>query len=255
MISDLIAVISVFVIVNGFIILILGQVSANLRYRAKNEFITRLNVYDDIIDNKILEIKELENKIEDISREGEITYNQHNNVGSNNASNFTIAKVADYTDESFFENYRYLKESFKLNYEEIINQFKQKFLLENNTIDSYFSSIKEKIIFDVRYKLLLKNKDEQLEYLNNIFIKEENEILNKFIEDKGNFELLEFINFVEENKTLIDKNAIVRLSKDLETIICEDDHIDFIVDEDIIEGLKIIYRNKIYDYSFGRNYG
>jgi len=251
MINEFIAVIAVFVVVNGFVLLILGKISAHLKSTSKNVFITRLNVYDDIIDSKINEIKTLEKKILELNS-SENGVNRIVGGTGKSFGDYNIRQVADYTDSKFYENYRYLKDSFKLDYNNIVNEFIEQVLNKDTMGDAIYVSMLDKLDFDVKFTLLTKDEKSQLEYLKENFNAKENYLLGEFIKNQGRFNLLQFIEYLKNSKIMNSFNALVRVSKDLSNIDNSDKRLSFEVDEDILEGLKIIYKNKVYDYSFRR---
>lgn len=258
MINEFIAVITVFIVVNGLVLLVLFKISNYLKIKAKNEFVSKLNVYDTIIDSKINEIKTLEEKIDELNGKNNEVKRIFGKSFSNSFGSYKIRNVANYTDENFYENYRYLKNAFKLDYTEIVDDFIKKVL--NNDIDNQklndntYKNILFKLNFDLRFTLMSKDENSQIAYLMEIFNDDEIAVLNYFVKNNDDFKLLTFIEFVKNNEILNSSKVEIRVAKDLFYINKQngDDRINFVIDEDILEGLKIIYKNKVYDYSFGR---
>lgn len=257
MINQFIAVVAVFTIVNGLVIILLNKLSLNLKNEARKAFVVKLNIFDEIIDSKISEIKALESRIKSLSEDKRVTRNiSKKSLDSNNYSVSAIKSV-DYKDISFFDNYNYLKYKFNLDYESILNLFIEDVLNKNNneTINTYLSII-EKLDFDVRYNILMKTPKEQIDFLKNkLFDLQESSVIDKYMEDKIDFDFINFYSYIKEQTLIYENKATVILSKDLANLSKMDDRIEFVVDDKILEGIKIMYKNKIYDYSFGRKNG
>lgn len=253
MINEFIAVLAVFVVVNGFVLLILYKIGGFLKTKSKNEFMSKLNVYDEIIDSKINEIKSLEKKLDELSGNNkEITriFGSKGNI----IGGYNVKPIADYTDSRFFDNYLYLRDSFKLDYDGIINDFVSNVLNNNVEQNNIYNDILKKLDFDTKFSLMGKDVNGQIDELNKIFTDEESTVLYGFVNSVSAFKLSDFIEFIRNNQIINSDVVEIRLSKDLSHIntMETDERINFIIDENILEGLKIIYKNKVYDYSFGR---
>lgn len=160
-------------------------------------------------------------------------------------------KQAEYKDESFKDKYKELKQEMDFDKSDLILD-----IIDNsddertNRISKVFESILENFDFDTIYELSTVPSLRQIEILNDVFSKEEKVVLQKYIENNaGSFDCIGFFNYVKQNAQLLDPNYYVKTAWQDEKFDDINDNIVTEHDENIVDGIKVVHKNKLYDYS------
>ena len=94
---------------------------------------------------------------------------------------------------------------------------------------------------------MLYQSNVQYSFLKKIASKEELKYLENY--KKEDFNILEFKNHIENLIDQNDQTIYVRVGKKEENYDHLNNNIKTIYDESIIKGIKIVYQNKLFDYS------
>jgi predicted AlkP superfamily phosphohydrolase/phosphomutase len=95
-------------------------------------------------------------------------------------------------------------------------------------------------------------KEDQLQIIKDSLDIEEQKLLLQYIEsmeDIDEFEVLGFIDYLKHTAWKNDPHVFVSVAENEDDYTNEDRKIVCLVDQNICEGLKIVYQNKVYDYS------
>ena len=150
-------------------------------------------------------------------------------------------------EENIDTVYKQIKSSFSFDYTEIIKQF-IKSNVDNNDISNELKNIRDKFSNKIIYKINCVDVELQKEIIKNILSDDEINLLD-YDFDNSKFNILNFINFLEYK--------IIKESNDIEIVVGYqdidysyiDERITMIYDNNITEGIKICYHNKVYDFS------
>ena len=117
---------------------------------------------------------------------------------------------------------------------------------------SFLTNDKLQLNFDAIYDLCSSTKEEQLEIIKDCLDNEEQKLLLEYIEDMeeiDEFDVLGFVDYLKHVAWKNDPHVFVSVaeneadySDDSRNVVCN-------VDQNICEGIKIVYQNKVYDYS------
>lgn len=252
MLQESVAIISVIVIVNVFIFFAIKNISKKLNSEFKRDILDNISIYDDVIENKEIqleklnkELSDLELKIESLQAEPKVNTSNNNEVVT---SINLDEKIAVYEDDSFYENYSLIRNKFKINTKQIIN----KFLEDNNNDEKLYHMYKnliEKINLNTYYKILKLENDLREDELKKLLVEEEVKIVEDFKKSNGSFDLDIFYNYLQEKNRILDPNLIIIGNSNYRYLEKMDKKIKFQEDNSIIEGIKILYKGKIFDYS------
>lgn len=246
---------SIIILLFNVLVVIFMFTAKRVNMLIKNKFVDGLKEYDYLLENrenelnnlngiieeKKLELKEVEKKIEEnnsISLSNE-KKNENNNL---NVLNNLLTQ-----EENINIAYKQIKSSFSFDYTEIIKQF-IKSNVDNNDISNELQNIRDKFSNKVIYKINSVDVELQKEIIKNILSDDEINLLD-YDFDNSKFNILNFINFLEYK--------IIKESNDIEIVVGYqdidysdiDERITMIYDNNITEGIKICYRNKVYDFS------
>lgn len=125
---------------------------------------------------------------------------------------------------------------------------------ENNVeheFDTAVMEINNSFDFETIYELGTVSSKDQIKILREVFDKKQNAYLNKYLESLGGreFAAIDFFNSVKENAKLADQNYYVKTGWKEEYYDDLGDNVVTVHDDNIVEGIKIVHKNKMYDYS------
>ena len=229
--------------------LILKKTVGIVNSQTKSYFVNKLQGYDDLIqdkENRLDEIDKLiKNKEKGIKEAGT---NEHNNVGYAFDSNIIdIFNNTKYQDNNIFELNRKIDENFLVNYEELIKDF---LALCNDKNDYDFCvNLRGKFNSDVIYKLKSTlPSDLENEYKQMLDDKEYKvyETFKLVAVDKS---IDSFIAYLDELVDLNSPRVKILVGNKSENYDHLSEYIDTIYNDKIYRGIKIIYKNKVYDFS------
>lgn len=246
-----IIVVSVLIVVLSFLLYYIVKKTSLIM---KNNFLNKVEKLDLLIEDKEQKVDDLnktiaekQKEIEEIIKEYDKN-NKNGFSGNRKSDEIVLPKYADFDDGNVLENYKVIKKQFDFDPEKIVRIFLSKINESDeinyrtmNTIRSYFT-------YDIIYRISSFNSHEQklivLELLND----EEKKLLkNEFTKSK--FDIKNMIHNLD--KLIIKKSPEIRVLVGNESL--NFDHLDrrikTVYDEKITEGIKIIYKGIIYDYS------
>ena len=154
----------------------------------------------------------------------------------------------DYEVEEIFKLTKIIDSNFALNSEElIINFISQNVTYKNLDVYDSLVEIKDKIKEYQIYNLITDaNKKE--EFLN-ILKKKYSKIYNEYMLNTTVFDMNNFVGYIDSMISEYNPKIIILAGKEEENYDNIDCRIKTIYDEKIYKGFKIIYKNKLYDYS------
>ena len=242
-----------------FITVSLRIVTENANKKVNAYFLSKLREYDDDFVEKMNELESLQEQKADLQQEIRMLKMDHNSL---EVSRFykprpvmrdTFIPMARYIDNGFFEDYKIAKNLLVMDKENIIKTIMTKFPYEGNI--SRFDCAKtilEKLNYDAIYDLCSLDESIQLTVLDEELNKKEIKLLEEYaapLTDTKDFDVLGFIRFL---KQVINKESpvLVAYIGDKEedysyvspNVICQ-------FDKNVCEGIRIIYQNRLYDYS------
>ena len=246
---DIIFLILFFIIIILLIIvmyLLLKRLIFRVNKQSISYFVEKMHSYDDIIEDKENKIKELDKVI----NEKEELSKKENNSESNNEKVF-LYELGNpkYKDINIFKKMKEVDEKFDYDDEKIINEFIEK-NFDNEMLIAYekYNSIKKKFDNDKVFNLLLKREKEQIEETKKI-LGDSEEILDDFMRVNKTFNLKKFISYLNKIVNDLDPCIHIYVGRKNKNYNYINKYIETSYDKTIFKGLKIIYKNKLYDYS------
>jgi len=227
--------------------LILKNAVKTIDDKSKSYFVDKLKEYDYLIDEKEKRLSELESELE--KRKNGLKENSLKEVRPNydfDSSIIDLLTETSYLDKNIFEINKRIEEKFIINYEDLIKDF-----LSNIKDDNKYEfclNLRNKFTPQEIYKIEVMLPEERNTYLEEFLSKEEYKIYEIFL-SSNSFNMEDFIDYL---------NRLIELNDPTITILVPSrninfDHIDkkiqTKVSEKIYRGIKILYRNKIYDFS------
>lgn len=222
-------------------------------------FLSKLSVYDEDFGEKLEEVQRLEQRSDELR---ECLDELRSERGTLESSRFykprplmrdTYIPVARYIDNSFFEDYKMTKKLLDIDKEEIIRGILENFPYTGD-IERYRTAeqIIEELNTEALYDLISLMRSSQIRCLKESFSEPEWNLFREYfyaLPEEGAFDMMEFLNWL--------KQIIRKESPYLTAYVGEkDEDYSYIspyvicgFDKNVCEGIRIIYQNKLYDYS------
>lgn len=229
----------------SFMFVMLKRIIKTLHEQSKSIFINKLQDYDNLIELKSKQLEDLNNPYKKSNKLKKEADKYCENAFSDIYYEFLIP---NYKDEAMFKNYKLINEKFTVNNKNIIIDFiNNKINFKSENAYNRLQRLNEKLNFDLIYKLNLLDSQKQMSYLRKKIGEDEKKYLDKYGSDK--FNIIDFKNYIEDLLQKNDPTIYIKVGKVDENYDYLNSQIKTIYDEKICKGIKIIYKNKIYDYS------
>lgn len=240
MLLSIIIVIAVLILMTIAIFFILKKTVNNINNQAKVYFTLKAQQYTDELEK---EEKEEEKEEEETTQEEVVEKVKDNTV-------VYIEEKKDYEVEDLLKIIKKVDDKFSFDSEIIIKKFiKEK--TNNDEIKTYLKLIKMKdyITYIGVYNILTSQDNnlitkikEELKYI-------DEDIFNKYNLAKQNFEVEDFLNYIEYEISKCDPTVYIMVGEEKINFDYIDKRIKTVYSPKIYKGLQIIYKNKMYDYS------
>lgn len=263
-------VLLVMAVMNGALFYVLRTAAITTRKQVEACFVRELEDYSGYLSGKEAESRELRARKEGLEKKIE---EMEGVMLSLKASPFYAPRrlerelfvpTARYIDNEFFDNHKRVNDMMReMDYQEIIDKIREKDYYRGD-IEVYRAacSILSFLSMDMSYELCTMSGEVQREVMEIALQGREKELLKQFLAEEGikeEFDVLDFRSFVREVRTAQDPTMYIRTGHENpeDTYYTEDEdgqEVEVVhqYDENISEGLKIIYQNQSYDFSIYR---
>ena len=228
--------------------LILKKTVKIVNSQTKSYFVNKLQNYDNLIEAK----ENKRNEIEELIKNREIGLKEEKEENKGKEYNFDtdvidLLNQTKYQDKNVFELNKKIDEKFIINYEELIKDFLS-FTDDNKDYD-FCSKLRDKFDSDTIYKfktVIPSKLDEAYrEYLND----REYSVYEAFKLVTVQNTIENFIDYLDRMKELNSPYIKILVGSRNENYNYLSEYIETIFSSKIYRGIKIIYKNKIYDFS------
>ncbi len=229
-----------------FMFLILKKTVNIVNDQTKSYFVNKLQGYDDLINEKESKLNEIDELIK--SREEEIKEDNEGKKESKYEFDYDVIDLLSktkYHDKKIFELNKKIDENFVIDYDSLVKDF-VKYAKSNNKYD-FCRKLRKKftsnVIYDVKTSVNIEDKMHEL--LNS----EEYKIYDMFKSVSTDISIDNFIDYLDQLVDLNDPTIKVLVGNKKENYNKYGKHVKTIYDDNIYRGIKIIYKDKIYDFS------
>jgi len=228
--------------------LVLKSTVKKINTQTKKYFVDKAQEYDYMIDEKLEKLSKINQEL----KEKEINKEEENNSINSNNYEFDY-KIIDllnktqYQDKNIFEINKMIDDKFDIDYVGILKEFLKN--IKDDGTYKFVINLRKKFNSDIIYKLKILTEQEQVELLNKNLDETEKEIYKAYLKINKKHNLDSFIDYLNELVDLNNPNIQVYVGNKLENYDYLSDYIETVYSEDIYKGIKIVYKNKIYDYS------
>ena len=227
--------------------LILKNAVKEVDKKSKSYFVDKLQEYDYLIDEKEKKLSELESELEKRKNGLKDGNSDINNPNYDfDSSIIDMLTETNYLDKNIFELNKKIEEKFIINYEDLLKDFLSN-IKDNNKYD-FTLKLRNKFTPDEIYKIETLLPEERDKFLNDLLTDEEYKVYEIFV-ISNKFNMVDFIDYL---------NRLIELNNPTVTVLVPNKNInyDYIdskiktkVSDNIYRGIKIIYKNKVYDFS------
>ena len=229
--------------------LVLKKTVGIVNSQTKSYFVNKLQGYDDLIQDKENRLDEIDKLIKDKEKGiKEAGTNERN--GATYAFDNDIIDIFNntkYQDNNIFELNRKIDENFVVNYEELIKDFLS--LCDDKNDYDFCVNLRGKFNSDVIYELKSTLPSNLEEKLKQILDEKEYKVYETFKLVTVDASVDNFIAYLDELVDLNSPRVKILVGNKSENYDHLSEYIDTIYNDKIYRGIKIIYKNKVYDFS------
>lgn len=228
--------------------IILKKTVTAINSQTKTYFVDKLQAYDSLIDEKEKRL----NEINELLKNKELGLTDEDTILKKDGYDFDYNIIdlfnnAEYQNKELLKITKLIEEKFDFNHEKLIKDF----LLCIKNVDKYEFCLKLKnkftseIIYEIKTLLDIELDDFMKEFLNS----NEYDIYLLFKDLNGNFTVEDFVDYLDRLVDLNDPTITIYVSNKKENYDYLSKYIKTVVADDIYSGIKIVYKDKIYDFS------
>lgn len=227
--------------------LILKNAVKTIDDKSKSYFVGKLKEYDYLIEEKEKKLSDIESEL----KKREAGLKENNTINNSPSYDFDSSIInllteTNYLDKNIFAINKKIEEKFIINYEDLIKDFLKN--IENNNRFDFCINLRNKFTSDKIYEIELLLPEERSSYLREFLTEEEYKVYEIFLAS-NKFNMEDFIDYL--NRLIALNDSTVRILVPTSNINYDylDSRIKTIVSDNIYRGIKILYRNKVYDFS------
>lgn len=235
-----------------FFFFVFKNITTQLGGMAKNNMLRQVTAYDEIIESKNRELKDIQEEIDFVK--AELRNRDSNPKLVNNAiqSNYSIINSSKYAEQGFADKYKKIKDSFLFDTEVYLNKIIKSVDRDDN---SYLIArqILDRINLDICYELSTLREEDQYSILSACFSQEENNLLKRFLEEVKKFDCVNFVDWLKDVTFHKNTQIVIRTNDQRDNFNLFNSNIVTEYDKDICEGFYIIANGYFYDFSINAN--
>ena len=228
--------------------IVLKSTVKKINSQTKLYFVDKAQEYDYMIDKKLDKLSKINQELKEKELNKEET---NDSINSNNYEfDYKIIDMLNktkYQDKNIFEINKLIDENFDIDYVGILKEF----LKNIDTDESYkfAMNLRNKFNSTTIYQLKILSELEQMELLKKNLNEKELQVYKAYLKLNNKHDIDNFIDYLNELVDLNNPNITVYVGNKTENYDHLSKYIKTKYSKDIYKGIKIIYKNKIYDYS------
>ena len=246
-----IAVAAVLVLLNLFFVFIIRALGARLGNFAQNNMLRQSSVFDELILRKEETLQGLISSIE----HAELRYQDLTDIKETQADygvplEHHAVTPGNYMNPDFSHDYKQIRENFIYNKEDLVQKLAKYLKDEPEDVSvSAARKILDSVDADSRYLLSTLSPEEQYDTLQSVFDETQMDLLKEYAKQHSTFESFEFMAWLNDIIFMNSNDIIVRTSLKSDNFDKVDKRIRTEYDDALVEGLYVIHKGKMYDYS------
>ena len=215
--------------------MILKKTVGIVNTQTKSYFVNKLQEIDDLIKDKEKGIKE-DNNNKELSK----SYAFDTNV-------IDLLNSTKYQDKNVLEINKIIDENFVVNYEELVKDFLS--LCDEDTNYDFCLNLRGKFDSDTIYKIKSMMDDDKEDMIKKMLSEKEYKVYEAFKLIVSDHSIENFIDYLDQLVDLNNPKITILTGNKSENYDHLSEYIETKFNDKIYRGIKIIYRNKVYDFS------
>ncbi len=243
MVASLIIAILIFIM-----FLILKRTVRIVNEQTKSYFVNKLQNYDDLISEKENRLNEIDDAIK--NRKLGLEEEKGKEKGKDyifDSGVIDILNGTEYQNKNIFELNKKIDDAFVIDYKGLVTDF-VRYTADNKDYE-FCANLRDKFDSDTIYHLKTIPKDDLEEEYRKILSKKEYNLYEAFKRITTDNSIENFIDYLDELKDLNSPYIVIQVGNRNENYDQYSEYIKTIYNDKIYRGIKIIYRNKVYDFS------
>lgn len=231
-----------------FMFLILKKTVKTINTQTRLYFVDKSQEYDDLINKKIDKLNEIDKEIKkkELYREEESNLNNKGNYEFD-YNIINLFNNTTYQNKNVFELSKKIDEEFRIDYISLIKDFISN--IGDDTGYKFCMNIRDKFTSDVIYSLKTLSDMDVINKIREILDDDEYKIYDLYRGTNVSNNIEGFIDYLNELIDLNNPNIIVYVGDKSTSYDYLSKYVKTVYSSDIYKGIKIRYKNKIYDYS------
>lgn len=228
--------------------LILKRTVRIVNEQTKSYFVNKLQGYDDLIterENKLNEIDELIKNREIGKKENKKELSKGGYAFDTNV--IDLFNSTKYQDKNIFELNKKIDENFVVNYEELVKDFLT--FCDDSKDYQFCLKLRDKFDSETIYRFKSMMDDEREKELKKFLTNKEYKIYEAFKLIISDHTIENFVVYLDQLVDLNSPKVVILVGSKNENYDHLGEYIETKYSDKIYRGIKIIYRNKVYDFS------
>lgn len=228
--------------------LILKKTVKTVNSQTKTYFVDKLQAYDSLIDEKEQKL----NEIDELLKNKKLGLNDEKkkDKGKNYDFDYNLIELlssTEYQNKELLRITRLIDEKFSFDHEKIIKEFLK--CVNNVSKYDFCVSLKEKFTSDVIFKVKTLLDYEVDDFMKEFLTDKEYQVYLLFRDLNEKFVVEDFVDYLDRLVDLNNPIITVYVSNKKENYDYLSKNIKTLVSDDIYSGIKIVYKDKVYDFS------
>lgn len=234
------------------LMLILTFMVKRINSMLKKIYVDKLQEYDFLINDKEERAIKLAGEIEEKEKYFEGLKNKIDEIGTieskKKVDEVILPTDTDYEDENILEGYKKIKRNFSFDTRKILLDFIEKNCNGDDKLYKTLSVIRSYFTYKTMYKISSYRSEEQRIIVNDLLNDEEKSVVDKLLKRKV-FNIKTFVKRLDD--MILRNNPVINVyvGNKNENYDNLNANIKTIYDKNIVDGFKVEYKGKLYDYS------
>lgn len=243
MLEFVITVIIILTILTLLMFLLLKKIVHDVNNQTKEYFTLKLQDYDDLIDEREKALEELKQdniymQVEEKNKENKIVKD----------ATYYNDKIINYQVDNILQQAKFIESKFCINDEEIIKEFINNNDIQESDLYKELISLKNKIYDLGIFNIIIKNNFDIKKVLNECSIKCQ-KLFAYYMLTNEKINITKFLEYLEIEILKNDPTIYIEVGNKNINYDYLNNQIKTIYNKKIYKGIKIYYRNRLYDYS------
>ncbi len=231
-----------------FMFIILKKTVKVVNSQTKTYFVDKLQAYDSLIDEKEQKL----NEIDELLKNKELGLKDEEKIVKKDGYDFDyniidLFNSTEYQNKELLKITRLIEEKFDFDHEKLVKDFLR--CVKNVDRYDFCLRLKEKFTSSVVYEVKTLLDQELDDYMKILLDSNEYNIYLLFKDLNGKFVIEDFVDYLDRLVDLNNPTITIYVSNKKENYDYLSKHIKTIVSDDIYSGIKIVYKDKVYDFS------